>query len=65
MISYPFELDWMPLDEQYKSTLTESQLHENIYLIHDTVVKEEYRFLGIHRHFHKIAVIEAHSRNLP
>jgi hypothetical protein len=65
MISYPFEVDWMPLDPEYKATLTPSQLAEKIYLIHDVVVKEGFRSLGIHKHFHRIAVLEAASRKLP
>jgi hypothetical protein len=65
MISYPYKVDWMPVDEEYKSKLTETQRDEDIYMIHDVVVEEQFRNLGIHKHFHKIAVIEAHSHKLP
>lgn len=64
MISYPYDMEHMPLDPEFKKSLTQEQLEAPIYLVHDVVVREDYRFLGVHKHFHKIAVIEAKSHNM-
>jgi hypothetical protein len=75
MISNPFQVRDMPLDQgktakssftfkEYKNTLSENQLRESIYLVHDIVVTKSMRNSGIHKHLHKLSVVEANNRNL-
>ncbi len=69
MLSYPFHIMEIPFEPSYREKLTEEELNQRIlnyltkvltlfeiYLIHDCVVKEEYRFLSVHKVFHKLAV---------
>jgi len=63
MISNPYEIARLALDKEYKRKLSPAELEEKIYLIHDVVVAENFRNLGIHKQFHKIAVQEAKAQN--
>ncbi len=59
IIAHKYTLGEIPFEEDFKNELSPSDLEQEIYLIHDCVVEEQYRLLGIHKQFHKLVVKDA------